>query len=159
MTRRPLLERPTLTTNGQVIGRSRREPPPDAASLIRDLAADGWSKLGIGAKLGTSDEILRRWLTDHPALAEAFAYGREKERHTLHNRLFRIATESDDEKAASIAAMFLLKARHGYREGELPPDSGARVNVNIVLPAARPLSDFINPANGSDPNSIPTPRP
>jgi hypothetical protein len=57
--------------------------------------------------------------------------GRKLERHTLHNALYRLATEQGDK----IAAMFLLKARHGYREGD-QGDQANRVSINFTLPGA-----------------------
>jgi hypothetical protein len=40
-----------------------------------------------------------------------------------------------------VAAMFLLKARHGYREGD-QSDSAGRVSVTIALPGAMTLQQF-----------------
>ena len=130
---------------GPLGGQPRKEPPADAALHIRAFAADGVSIVGISERFGVDRKTLERWLGSFPELREAFDRGREKERYTLHNRLFRIAMESDDEKAASIAAMFLLKARHGYREGD--QSESARVNVVINLPGPRPMSDFIEVEN------------
>lgn len=127
---------------GSLGGQPRKEPPADAAHHIRAFAADGFSIVGISEKFGVDRKTLERWLTDFPELREAFDRGREKERHTLHNRLYRIAMEGDDEKAASIAAMFLLKARHGYKEGD-PGDQANRVSVTFNLPGALSREDFM----------------
>lgn len=140
--RRPLLDSPALTAHGAVIGRPRKPPPADAARHIQSFAADGFSVVGIAEKFGVSCDVFRRWVSDSPQLREALDRGREKERHTLHNRLYRIAVESDDEKAASIAAMFLLKARHGYKEGD-PGEQANRVSVTFYLPGALSREDFM----------------
>ena len=129
--RRPLAETPALTAGGKTVGRPRKHPPPNAATRITELAADGFSVRGVAMKLGVSHEILNRWLAEHAALKEAFEVGREMERHTLHNALYRLATEQGDK----IAAMFLLKARHGYREGG-QGDQANRVSINFTLPGA-----------------------
>jgi transposase-like protein len=126
---------------GSLGGQPRKEPPADAALHIRTFAADGFSVEGIAEKFGIGAKTLDRWMTDFPELREAFGRGREKERHSLHNRLYRIATESDDEKAASIAAMFLLKARHGYKEGD-QGDHGNRVAITFCLPGALSIEQF-----------------
>jgi hypothetical protein len=126
---------------GSLGGQPRKDPPADAAHHIRAFAGDGFSIVGISEKFGIDRKTLERWLAAFPELREAFERGREKERHTLHNGLYRIATQTDDLKAASIAAMFLLKARHGYREGD--QSESARVNVVINLPGARPMSELI----------------
>ena len=120
----------------------RKHPPPDAAERIRALAADGWSVRGIAAHLGVGQDLLRdRWFVDHAELREAMELGREDERHTLHNRLYRIATEGTG-KDAAIAAMFLLKARHGYREGD-QQEQANRVAITFNIPAATPLDQFM----------------
>lgn len=126
----------------------RKLPPPDAAERIRALAADGWSVRGIAAAMGTTQDTMRgRWFEDFPELKEAMELGREAERHALHNRLYRMATEGTGKEAA-IAAMFLLKARHGYREGE-QQEQGNRVAITFNLPAAQPLDQFMTVDNGT----------
>ena len=140
--RKPLLEQPAVTRTGAVIGQPRKDPPADAAKYIHAFAADGFSVVGIAEKFGIDRSTFDRWMTGFPPLREALDRGREKERHTLHNRLYRIAVESDDEKAASIAAMFLLKARHGYKEGD-PGEQANRVNITFNLPGALSREDFL----------------
>jgi transposase-like protein len=133
---------------GSLGGQPRKDPPADAALHIRSFAGDGFSIVGIAEKFGIERKTLDRWLDDFQELREAFDRGREKERHTLHNRLFRIAMESDDEKAASIAAMFLLKSRHGYREGD-PGDQANRVSITFSLPGALTLEQFAEVKNAT----------
>jgi lambda repressor-like predicted transcriptional regulator len=107
-------------------GRAPKVPPANAARRIAALAASGHSVIGIARGLGTSPDTLRRWLDEDPALAEALAHGREAERLTLHNALYRAAR-----KGNIIAAMFLLKARHGYREGDQGWHLGVAVNSYV----------------------------
>ncbi len=123
----------------------RKLPPPDAAERIRALAADGWSVRGIAARMGIGQDLLRRWFDADPALDEAMQQGREDERQTLHNVLYRAATEGSG-KDSLIAAMFLLKARHGYREGD-QQEQGNRVSVTFNIPAAMPLDKFMTVEN------------
>lgn len=120
--------------------------PVHTPDRIRALAADGFSIVGVAASLGVSKDQLQAWMTRDPALQDAFDQGREQERRALHNQLYRLAME---EKHAS-AAMFLLKARHGYREGD-QGDHGNRVNVTIALPGAMTLQQFT--AIGKDPKN------
>lgn len=119
------------------IGRPLLEPPADAAERLEALAADGWSLRGIAKALGASHVTLNRWLEDDPALQEAVDAGRENERWTLHNVLYKQATEKNN----IVAAMFLLKARHGYREGA--EDAGNKVNIVFTLPGALPMDEFL----------------
>lgn len=116
-----------------------KQPPTDAAERIEALAADGFSIVGVAQHLYTSKDTLGRWFDEFPALKESFDRGRERERHTLHNALYRAATEQGN----MTAAMFLLKARHGYREGD-QNEQGNRVSINFTLPGAMPLAEYID---------------
>jgi hypothetical protein len=127
---------------GPLGGQPRKDPPADAAGHIRAFAADGFSRVGIAEKFGTERKTLERWLTDFPELREAFDRGREKERHSLHNRLYRIAMESDNEKTAVLAAAIILNSRHGYNKPD-STDSANRVNIVFNLPAALSREDFM----------------
>jgi hypothetical protein len=124
-------------------GAKPRPAPTDAGERIRALAADGFSMVGIASGFGVSKDQLDAWLEREPALREAFDAGREEERRALHNKLYRLAMEKDN----APAAMFLLKARHGYREGD-QSDQGNRVNVTIALPGAMTLQQFNSLAKG-----------
>jgi transposase-like protein len=117
-------------------GRVPKVAPATAAARIAALAATGHSVVGIARGLNTSTDTLRRWLDDDPALAEALARGRESERLALHNILFRAAR-----KGNIIAAMFLLKARHGYREGDQSGEAN-RVSITFALPGALTPEQF-----------------
>jgi hypothetical protein len=117
-------------------GPAPKAPPADAARRIAALAATGHSVVGIARGLDTSNDTFRRWIEEDPALAEALARGRESERFALHNVLYRAARRGN-----IVAAMFLLKARHGYREGD-QSDAANRVSINFTLPAALKPEQF-----------------
>ncbi|MEG0052856.1 MAG: hypothetical protein RR928_16345 [Comamonas sp.] len=123
------------------IGRPRKEPPPDAIEVIREAASKGATKKGAAFALQVSDDILSRWFNEHPELQEAFEKGRERERQTLHDVLYDAATKGSG-KDSLIAAMFLLKSRHGYREGEQEAAQN-RVQINFQLPGAKPLEAYV----------------
>ncbi len=118
-------------------GRVPLQPPADAAARIEALAADGFSVIGVAARLGIGKDMLARWLDENPALKEAFDAGRENERWALHNLLYRQAMEGGN----ASAAMFLLKSRHGYREGD-QGETANRVSINFTLPGAMPMAVF-----------------
>jgi len=118
------------------VGRPPLVPPTYAAARIAALAATGHSMVGIARLMKVSQDTLRRWMDEDAALVEAFAQGREVERYELHNMLRRTAM-----KGNIIAAMFLLKARHGYREGD-QGENANRVSINFTLPAALPPEQF-----------------
>jgi hypothetical protein len=109
----------------------KKNPPQWCAAETRALAATGHNVRGIAAYFGVSVDVFNRWQEENPEIAEAFSNGREQERMTLHNSLFLQATQ----KGNASAAMFLLKARHGYREGD-QSDQSNRVQVVFNLPGA-----------------------
>ena len=124
-------------------GRKPIAAPANAAAQIMALASDGFSVIGVAHGLGVGKDTLARWLDEDPDLKEAFDQGREMERRALHNQLYRLAMEKDN----APAAMFLLKARHGYREGD-QSDQANRVSVNIALPGAMTLQQFTAATKG-----------
>jgi hypothetical protein len=123
-------------SKSKTIGRPPKQPPENAEAVIRELSAKGHAIIGICHELGTSKETFARWLDEFPELKAAFDQGREKERHTLHAVLYDAAIEGN-----CTAAMFLLKARHGYQEGQ-QIDQTNRVSITFQLPAAMPLDQF-----------------
>lgn len=118
-------------------GRPRKHPPPDAARIIRSAAARGYTRRGVAMALSCNEDVLVRWLDEHAELREAFAEGREIERAALHGRLYEAAM-----RGAVVPALFLLKARHGYREGEQEGQATPRVNITFNVPAALPLDAY-----------------
>lgn len=119
----------------------RKHPPPDARDRIMVAASTGATKKGVAISMGTSFETMDRWLKEHPELQEAFDKGREMERQTLHDTLYQTAINGTG-KEKMVAAMFLLKARHGYREGE-QEQQGNRVNITFALPGALKPTEFV----------------
>jgi len=119
-------------------GRKRKSAPATVTThtLVEALAADGRNVVGVAKALSTSKDRLRQWMDEDPTLLEAFERGREAERFNLHNGLFRAA-----QKGNVIAAMFLLKTRHGYREGD-QSDTANRVSITFTLPSALKPEDF-----------------
>jgi hypothetical protein len=119
-------------------GRKRKEAPPSVPTplLIEALAADGRDLIGIAAAFGTSTDTFRRWLEESPALDDAFKRGREQERHNLHNKLYKQGMAGVYQ-----CSMFLLKSRHGYREGD-QSEAANKVSVTFTLPAAVKPEDF-----------------
>lgn len=125
-------------------GRPRKEPPTNAADVIRLAASTGASKKGVGMALGVDDAILTRWLDESPELKAAFDEGREKERASLHNVLYEAAMAG-----AVVPALFLLKARHGYQEGQQEGQAN-RVSVMFNIPGAMPLEKYTVIENGAN---------
>jgi hypothetical protein len=114
----------------------RVKPPSHAADTIHELASTGFSVRGIAAHYKIAYETLQGWFQKYPTLKQAFDNGRESERQSLHNALYRKAMNGDGP-----AAMFLLKARHGYREGDQREESN-RVAITFNLPGAQKPEEY-----------------
>ncbi len=117
-------------------------PPRGAAALVLKMASNGAGKKTIASALGTSDKTFHAWVQEYPDIAFAYAKGQEQERVKLHHSLFRRAMDMKSNSGAA-AAMFLLKARHNYRENE-PVQDGARVALVFNIPAALPPEQYIS---------------
>lgn len=129
---------------------AKRKPVPatvPTAKFIEALAASGHTVIGIAAAFGTTKKVLAKWLDENPELEEAFDRGRERERHALHNKLYRQAMSGIWQ-----CSMFLLKARHGYREGD-QSDQSNKVSITFTLPGAQPLEQFLE--HESSPDALP----
>lgn len=126
------------------VGRPRKQPPADALQVIQDACALGASKQGVAMAMGVSVDVLTRWMDENAELKEAFAQGRERERQMLHDVLTNAAKNGN-----VVAAIFLTKARHGYREGDQESQAN-RVSINFQIPGALPLDRFT--VIDSDPN-------
>lgn len=119
------------------IGRPPKPIPANAAEVVKAMAAEGFSLVSIAGRFRIGKDLLRQWFEREPALQEAFDAGREVERHALHNMLYKEAME----KGNATAAMFLLKSRHGYREGA-EIEQPNRVSITFNLPGAMTMDEF-----------------
>ena len=117
-------------------GRPAKQPGPDTARRIRHLAATGHSVIGIARGLNVSHVVLSRWLDEYPAIREALNQGRAEEEFALHNVLFRAAM-----KGNVVAAIYLTKARFGWREGD-QTDTANKVSITFSLPGALKPEEF-----------------
>lgn len=133
----------TLPTPHKRPGALKR-PKPNAVERVREMAANGFRWVSIAAGLGVTPKTLRNWREEFPELQDAYDEGREVERHTLHSCLAEQAR-----KGNTTAAIFLLKAAHGYREGD-QVGQGDRVSVTIALPGAMTMQQFTSISKGPD---------
>jgi hypothetical protein len=150
--RRPLPPDLLVSKHGRILGRPRKQPPKDAARRIEQAAATGAALIGIARTMNCGSEVLNRWLDENPELREALQRGRETERAALHGVLYTAAMAGNP-----IAAMFLLKARHGYREGD-QGETANRVQVIFSLPGALSPSEYIDAGHPDQRLSAPHPE-
>lgn len=93
--------------------------------------------VGIAKLLKTSPDTLGRWLDENPKLRAAFDEGREREHMKLFTKLFDAAMSGN-----ITAAIFLLKARHKYRDNGDERVAQNNLQINFTLPGAVPLADY-----------------
>ncbi len=131
---------------------AKKEPPASACSVCEEMAARGASLVSIAKALGTTDKPFTRWREDYPEIQEALDAGRAKEHDALVGTLLDQAVNHKN----TTAAIFLLKARHGYNENAIPDGGGPQVNITFELPGsldpktyeAHVLKQAIEPAKG-----------
>jgi hypothetical protein len=102
---------------------------------VERMAASGWRLKDIATALNLSVRGLDGIRKRDPELEAAIERGRGKEHQKLVAKLFDVATKGTGKEAVT-AAIFLLKARHGYREGHAIDGDAGSVNVQINLPGA-----------------------
>jgi hypothetical protein len=100
---------------------------------VEAAATAGVSIAGLAALLGCSREGLRKARERQPELDEAIARGNASNEAELVGLLMQHARDG-----AFVPAIFLLKTKHGYREGDAP-ESKPSVVINLpdaLAPAA-----------------------
>lgn len=103
---------------------------PAAHEVVRNMRANGCAKATVASALGMTVDGLDGAIERDEALAAAFAEGNA----LMHDELVGILMQQARDGYAP-AAMFLLKASHGYRDNTPVPQTDAKT-VNIVIPPA-----------------------
>ena len=102
-------------TKGNTVAKAcRLKPPKAAAKMVKKLTSKGCSEVTIAKALGTSRKTWQTWRDENPEIRQAWEEGRGIEHDALFGALFESATKQKN----VTAAIFLLKARHGYRENK-----------------------------------------
>lgn len=105
------------------------KPPRGTADKLRKWAADGTPQKVMARRLGVGVATLKRWLEENEKLQAAYDEGVEEEHQML------IGSLRSHMAASPTPAIFLLKTRHGYREGDQTGQAN-RTQVTINLPGA-----------------------
>lgn len=109
---------------------------PNGLILIEAMARDGFSMVSIAKALRIDQVTLRQIRRRDPAVQEALDLGLAANERELVNLLMQQARDGQ-----VVPAIFLLKAKHGFREGEQrePPVP----NITINLPGAMSPDDYM----------------
>ena len=116
---------------------NRMQPPAGAAKMVFELTSKGISEVTIGKALGVSYPTWQRWREEYSELTQAWEEGRGIEHDALFSVLFEAATKDGN----IVAAMFLLKARHGYKEGE-PVGVQNKVAITFQIPGSLSPTEY-----------------
>ncbi|MGY0503820.1 hypothetical protein [Luteimonas sp. e5] len=122
-------------------------PPKGAAEKIERWASEATGVKAIARRLGVSLETLNTWMDRHPELRDAMDAGREAEHLMLYNALLKHLDKSPT------PAIFLLKTRHGYREGD-QSEVANRVSINFTLPGAQPMATYTATLDPAKPKAL-----
>ncbi len=109
--------------------------PKGALENVKRWATESASKGAIARRLGMDHKTFRVLMEQNPDLKAAYDEGVEAEHHALVSAL------KGQMHNSPVPAIFLLKTRHGYREGD-QSELGNRVSVTFNLPGAQPLDAF-----------------
>lgn len=139
-------------------GRSSFKVGAKGLKIIEDLTGRGCSLTTIAKVLRMSRDTLREVRMRQPEVEEAYQRGLATEHDALTSNLRRLADEGN-----VVANLFLLKARHGYREGEsLEVNVAVNTGGVLVVPADISVEDYIRQkqeAGEIEPMRDVTPRP
>ena len=113
-------------------GKPRLDPPANAIEIIKKVATRGVSERTVASCLHISRDTWSRWKSDFPEIKEAYDSARAEEHDKLVGVLFDKAVNQGD----SVAAMFLLKCRHNYRDGGITIEDNRSVKIGVMLPAS-----------------------
>ena len=114
------------------MGRPRKRLPKDGFEIIRDCAARGVGEVDLAKALGMSFPTWKKLRDEDEDVREVYEEAKSIERDKLVGVLYEAATNDGN----TGAAMFLLKARHGYRDHGPTDGAEAGVNINLTLPPA-----------------------
>lgn len=121
-------------------GRTYWEITPRGLAIIEELVGRGCHLATVARVLGMHGTTLREVRRRDPAVEEAYQRGLAREHDVLVGNLRRVADEGN-----VVANLFLLKARHGYREGEAP-ELNVSVNTGgvVLLPPKMTMDEFLS---------------
>lgn len=122
-----------------VVKSNTKEPPPNAVDIVQKACENGCTVEQISEALGVDRKLFNDWRERYPEIDMAMQAGRAVEHDKLVGVLFKAATH--EKKPNLVAAIFLLKARHGYQEGVALVQNS--VSINYQLPAPMTPEQYV----------------
>jgi hypothetical protein len=128
--------------------RPKKLLPINAVETIIEMRSRGCNEITIASALGAGETTFRKWKESHPEVKAALQLGNAVEENKLVGILHKAA-----ENGNVIAAMFLLKSRHGYVEGKQYEDN-RKLQIAVVLPASLTPEQYLQMTSGKPANVI-----
>jgi hypothetical protein len=121
------------------VGRSHFVVGARGIKIIEELAGRGCHLTTIARALRMSIDAFKACRARQPEVEEAYQRGLATEHDALVSNLRTAANEGN-----VVANLFLLKARHGYREG-VPLEINTTVNMGgvLVVPADMTVEEYL----------------
>jgi hypothetical protein len=123
---------------------------PPGLGVIKRMARNGQSKASIAHSLGISLDKFKDALRAQPEVQEALTVGLAGLEDELANILLTHARSGT--KFSLVAAIYLTKARCGWRENDGPPEQ--RPNVIINLPDSKSPEEWMRTITSQPPKEI-----
>jgi len=118
------------------MGRKKITLPDNGLDKIRTLAERGVKETDIVKALGISYPTWLRIKEENEEARQVLEEARQIEENKLFGVLYEKAMKGD-----ATSAMFLLKTRHGYKEGAEQVNAN-QVNVKITLPGSMDPDEY-----------------
>lgn len=133
-------------------GRDRYQVTEYGCKLIEFYACNGLSQTTIAGRLGLDKATFSQCIRHQPEVQDALAKGKDDAEYELKDCLMGMARRGN-----VIAAIFLLKAQHGWRDNDAPPE--ARPALQVVINAPLSTEDYKKlRENGVTPMLLPPPK-
>lgn len=116
---------------------------PGAYKRIEALASEGHALGSIARSLGMSRRAFQEVRKRDPEAQDAFETGKAVDEALVANVLRAKALSGD-----TVAMLFWLKTRHGYREGDPAQASGPSVQINLALPSPKSQEEYMRTITG-----------
>lgn len=110
-------------------GRDRYQVTEYGCKLVEFYACSGLAQTTIAERLGLSTATFSQCIRHQPEVQAALSRGKSDAEYELKDCLMGMARRGN-----VIAAIFLLKAQHGWRDNDAPPEARPAVQVVINAP-------------------------
>lgn len=122
---------------------------PTASDLpkITELAAAGKTRKGIALHLGISNSLLDKWMERYQEVREAWERGMAVDEERLVSK-FNPVIDDPKHKMQMVAVMFLLKAKHKWRDRDEP--TVIQVNEQPKAPSQFKVTEIKPPAEAGE---------